>query len=153
MHTHRNDEIFELSSGECEILDFSSVCSVWHPPSLPCCGSFTSSEYLHIELLLTYKPRALFQICVLTNTCVDKHHLLLQKRFEKTGTFTTPSLASSWPCLLPGSRKAKPSSAWLKGAANVDSDKKILLSWFLRCLFWFVLFTFEWQYKSWYFIF
>lgn len=121
---------------------FQSVCTVWHPPSLLCLGNFTSFVYLHMKLLLTYKPCAWFQICVLINTFVDKRHLSLQKRFQKAEAFTAPSLASSWPCLLPDSRKAKTSPAWLQGAANVDSDQKILFSGFLGCLCLSVLFKF-----------
>lgn len=134
-------KVLDWVPGECEILDFFSQRAVSDtPPSLHCLGSFTSSEYLHIKLLLIYKLCALLQICALTNACVDKHHLLLQKGFEKTGTFTIPSLATSWPCLLPDSRKAKPSSAWLKGAAKCwlwqkDFTWLIFGVYFLVCLF------------------
>lgn len=135
--------------GECEMLDFSVSVHCLTPQACPALEgepwnpalAFTSFVYLHMKLLLTYKPCALFQICVLINTFVDKCHLSLQKRFEKAEAFTAPSLASSWPCLLPDSRKAKTSSAWLKGAANVDSDKKILLRGFLGCLCLFVCFV------------
>lgn len=140
-HIHTQRQIFGLGPRRCEMLDFSaSVCYLKKPPtntphpptyfngralkvlqclsicSLSCCWLICS----HASLMLYFG-------CVLTNAFVDKHHLSLQKKFEKTKKVTIIYLTGSWPCLLPDFRKVNTCSAWLKGAVSVDSDNEVLL--------------------------
>lgn len=138
-HTETNFWIGSKENVKCWI--FQPVCAIWkkpptntpHPPtyfngralkvlqclsicSLSCCWLICS----HASLMLYFG-------CVLTNAFVDKHHLSLQKKFEKTKKVTIIYLTGSWPCLLPDFRKVNTCSAWLKGAVSVDSDNEVLL--------------------------
>lgn len=139
-HTHTKDEIFGLGTRRMWNAGVFSQRAL--SDTLQACPAL---EVLHGLSICTLSCCWLTHLCAshvlyfrsvcLKNTFVDKHQLSLQKKFEKTETFTAASWANSWPCLLPNSRKANTSSACLKGAGNVDSDKKILLSWFFVCLF------------------